>query len=789
MRVTDEGGKGAGCPPARLTGSQLFGANIRVVAVQPDWWRELLRELLQNLRLGPRIVMATALFLLPIVLILVFLVSGQNKDIVFANKEVEGVRALTYLAEAQAGIDTAMSAGEAGISALAGSEEPSPAFAVLGLSAEMHDLREALGGASDLAALAKARGLLRTLQGAVGDHSNLILDNVLDSYYLTDVVLNRMPELLDRLADVGKLAALQSGSAEARANFLIMLGGLSAVMDGLDASMHSAMGDDPSGTLSARLGSSYGIFNAELKDFSSRLETGGAGVKNAGLLKHGSALLSDAQRELGTLLEGRVHGLRAMQVGVLAATALLFFVAAGCMLMIVHFGVVRPAGALCVTTRRLIEGDLDAAVPIARGRDEIAALSRDIGEFQSRLRTKRELEADQAHAAQMRDQRYVGMGRLARDFNATVSGQLVKLSAAIEQLRSLAEDLASRAVVTSRAAADVEQSTTSANSNTQTIAAATEQLAASSREIARAVNGSTLAAQQMQEQAQQAGSVVERLTSVVQGMAGVIELITTIAGQTNLLALNATIEAARAGEAGRGFAVVASEVKALANQTAKATEDIGKRISAVRDSAGDAAKLVGHISSQIALVDQHAQSIATAVSEQGAATEEISRTVQETAGCMHAVADGMAGLGQDTSATRQNTSEMLRSFMRMAEQAAELRDEVSTFLESSSRESDRRSYARTPADDAADIISDTGGLHRARLVDVGEGGFAAHCVSEFAAGDAVLVRGLGSQELKARIVSNEDNKLRLQFRYDPVTQSAVRQFVSTRLTAEERQAA
>jgi methyl-accepting chemotaxis protein len=430
--------------------------------------------------------------------------------------------------------------------------------------------------------------------------------------------------------------------------------------------------------------------------------------------------------------------------------------------------------ALAAATRRLADDVLEVELPQPRGHDEVAELLRDVAMFRDRLVAKRDQDRDQAKAAELRDQRYVGVSRLARDFNAAMGGQLGSLSTAIEQLRGVARDLTARAETTSEAAGTVGKSTDVANGNTQTIAAATEQLAASSREIARVVQDSTEAARSMREQAEQTGAVVDGLSAVVMGMEGVIELITDIAGQTNLLALNATIEAARAGEAGRGFAVVASEVKALANQTAKATEDIGLKVNAVRESAADAAALVRGIAQQVGLLDQNAQAIAAAVTEQGAATEEISRTVQETATCMHVVSEGMGGLLSQAAQTRCGTGEMLGSFEKMAHQATELRDEVQAFLQANIRETDRRAYERFPATERVQIGLPDGTEGTARLVDIGMGGIAIRGDVTAGVGDAVTIGNLASISLNARVVANEGGLMRLQFRYDSATQTALR---------------
>jgi methyl-accepting chemotaxis protein len=372
------------------------------------------------------------------------------------------------------------------------------------------------------------------------------------------------------------------------------------------------------------------------------------------------------------------------------------------------------------------------------------------------------------------------MGDLARDFNTAVGGQLSGLNTALEQLRASAEAVASRAESTNREAVEIRDITTIADRNAHTVAAATEELAASSREIASAVARSTNATGQMQHQAGQAMAVVTELTSVVRGMAKVIELIDSVAGQTNLLALNATIEAARAGEAGKGFAVVASEVKILASQTARATEDIGRQVEAVRSAADQAAELMRLIASQVGTVEESATAIAAAVDQQGSATEEISRNVHQAAQGMRAVAERMDRLGDDAVSTKDSSAQMLTAFRSMAAETIELQQDVTAFLVSLNQASDRRAFQRRAADDTVEIVTANGQTVRARMIDLGTGGLSAHTDAMLPAGDPVSVHGLTQQPLSARVVVTGDGMIRLQFRYDDATQTAIGALISRR---------
>jgi len=235
--------------------------------------------------------------------------------------------------------------------------------------------------------------------------------------------------------------------------------------------------------------------------------------------------------------------------------------------------------------------------------------------------------------------------------------------------------------------------------------------------------------------------------------------------------------------------VVASEVKALAGQTARATEDIGRQVGAVQGSAERAAQLMQLIAAQVNLVQDNAGAIASAVDQQGNATREISRNVQEAAGCIREVADRMDGLGQDAGATKDSSVEMLASFRRMAGQAADLHHEVEAFLRSLNQAADRRTYERHKTDAAVEIVASGGQVARGRAVDFGAGGFAMRCDASLPIGEAVRVSGLAARTLNARIVACGGGTLRLHFRYDADTQEAVEAALQQRVPAVMSRAA
>jgi methyl-accepting chemotaxis protein len=214
----------------------------------------------------------------------------------------------------------------------------------------------------------------------------------------------------------------------------------------------------------------------------------------------------------------------------------------------------------------------------------------------------------------------------------------------------------------------------------QSVASATEELSSSITEISRQVQDSARMAAEAVDQATRTNARVNELSLAAARIGDVVELINTIAGQTNLLALNATIEAARAGEAGRGFAVVASEVKSLAEQTAKATEQIGAQITAIQTSSSDAVTAIRGITSTIGEMNEIASAIASAVEEQGSATQEIARNVQQAALGTGEISANVVGVQQAAGDTGAAAHQVLQASSELSRQSETMRGEVEAFL-------------------------------------------------------------------------------------------------------------
>jgi len=358
-------------------------------------------------------------------------------------------------------------------------------------------------------------------------------------------------------------------------------------------------------------------------------------------------------------------------LGVIFTSALTLFAARA-----ISRPVVRLTGAM----QELAGGTIDIAVPFAERADEIGAMARALAVFRDGATERQRLEAAQAEERRAKEERARAIDGLLRAFDGKVSDALAEVTAAGEQMRQAAERMAQVALVTdeqSRAAAAASEAT---SGNVQTVAAATEELSSSIQEIGQRVTHSTQIAQRAVGEAEGAEGTVRSLAHSANRIGEVVDLIQSIAGQTNLLALNATIEAARAGEAGKGFAVVASEVKSLANQTAKATEEISAQIAGIQSASKATTTAIAGIVSTIREISQIATTIAAAVEEQSAATHEISRSVQQAATGTQDVAGNIAQVSAAADETGRTASDVLSATDRLAGQSAVLRDEVQTFL-------------------------------------------------------------------------------------------------------------
>jgi methyl-accepting chemotaxis protein len=341
----------------------------------------------------------------------------------------------------------------------------------------------------------------------------------------------------------------------------------------------------------------------------------------------------------------------------------------------------RPLGQLGDRMQALANGSLEGEIPgIGRG-DEVGAMAATVQIFKDnalRIRGLEKAEAEtQAHAAA---ERRAAMESLAGDFERSVNGIVRSVSTAAADMQTTAQSMTATASDASARAATVGAASQSSSNNVGTVAAAAEELSSSVSEISRQVSRSSEIASKAVGDAERTNATVQALSTGAEKIGEVVKLIHSIAAQTNLLALNATIEAARAGEAGRGFAVVATEVKALAEQTAKATEEIRRQISDIQNATQDSVLAIEEIGVTIGRISEISSTIASSIEQQGDATREIARNIQSVAAGSNEISAHIGGVTSAAAATGTAASEVLSNARELDNQSGMLRSAVDGFL-------------------------------------------------------------------------------------------------------------
>jgi methyl-accepting chemotaxis protein len=349
--------------------------------------------------------------------------------------------------------------------------------------------------------------------------------------------------------------------------------------------------------------------------------------------------------------------------------------------LIGQYGVSKPIRMIVSLLQSLAEGRFDVDIAGTERKDEIGDVAKTALVFKENGLAKIRMEAEQKEAEQRAIvQRKQDMIKLADQFEGAVGEIIETVSSASTELEASAGTLSSTAVRAQEVTTAVAAASEEASTNVQSVASATEEMASSVNEISRQVQESARMATEAVDQARKTNDRVSELSKAAARIGDVVELINTIAGQTNLLALNATIEAARAGEAGRGFAVVASEVKALAEQTAKATGEIGQQITGIQAATQESVGAIKEISGTIERLSEISSTIAAAVEEQGAATQEISRNVQQAAQGTQQVSSNIVDVQRGAGETGSASSQVLSAAQSLSSDSNRLKLEVGKFL-------------------------------------------------------------------------------------------------------------
>ena len=460
----------------------------------------------------------------------------------------------------------------------------------------------------------------------------------------------------------------------------------------------------------------------------------------------------------------------------------IFYLIASVLVFASSRGITRPLRRLELRMLGLTEGDLESDISDQGLGNEIGRMARALGVFRSNAQETQRLQAAANQEQALKSRRQAAMDRHTQDFGTAVAGVMASLAGSAEAMRGTATEMSAAARRTRDSAMSAASAAGVSATNLGAVSAAAEQMSVSINEISQQVGSVTGAVNEAVGRASVTDAKVGGMAAAADRVGDVVKLITDIAGRTNLLALNATIEAARAGEAGKGFAVVASEVKALATQTAKATDEIATQIAAIRSSTGEAVEAVRDVTHAISEVNEVATAIAAAVEQQAAATRDITASVQAVS---VATQDASQAI-QDVSAISEQTDAASAKVLSGAEQvgsdADTMRDEVTRFLEAmrGATEEDRRSYERIPGDGAQAVLRLPGQpAAQVPIVDISRGGVAVRIDWQGSAGSEVELElpGTGGG-VAARVVRSENGVLGLAFRQGQETQRRVDQVLA-----------
>jgi methyl-accepting chemotaxis protein len=417
-----------------------------------------------------------------------------------------------------------------------------------------------------------------------------------------------------------------------------------------------------------------------------------AGLRDTAMKSRAAAEgLQIAIRAVATRLDQRVmENNKAAEDEYASASRMLVILAVGSVMFglgfgfaVGQYGIAKPIRAVVELLQQLAAGKYDVGISGEERGDEVGDVAKTAVVFRenglARIRMEREQKEAEVRAAA---QRRTDMLQLADGFERAVGEIVETVSSASTELEASASTLTSTAERSQELTTVVASASEEASTNVQSVASATEELSSSVNEISRQVQESARMASEAVGQARHTNERVGELSKAAARIGDVVELINTIAGQTNLLALNATIEAARAGEAGRGFAVVASEVKALAEQTAKATGEIGQQISSIQAATQESVGAIREISGTIERLSEISSTIAAAVEQQGAATQEISRNVQQAAQGTQQVSANITDVQRGAGETGSASTQVLSAAQSLSTDSNRLKLEVGKFLNS-----------------------------------------------------------------------------------------------------------
>ena len=626
-----------------------------------------------------------ALFLLPIGLVVGILISVEDAAINIARSEQAGAGYLRALGPVLKAVEVHQYDRSVDLSGIADDLKAAQARfgakidASAAARAAIDDAVIANNDPASLDKIMKVQADVLALIARIGESSNLILDDQLDTYYLCDVLLNHLPSLLDQLPDL----QISAGDPAKHDDFLTALGAVATNHDGLDASITAAFANDPDGSTKAALGQLYPAVKDRLEATMARIKSTAKvdGAIIGPIMERIDALNIATVDQLTARLRVREASLTRTERLAVGGSVLLFILFAAMLSYRVTTHITGPLERLTEVMQQLAGGQLDVAIPALSRRDEIGRIARAVEVFkQNAVEVRRLGEAQRRSTEDAEKQRAALLDTMARTFEAGVSGVINEVRSSCTDVEDKARRMAEQMQSANGSGQAVVHATAETTNSVQIVAAAAEQLYASVREIAQRVTESATIAGDTAIAAQNSTGTIKQLADQVQQINNIVGLITTIASQTNLLALNATIESARAGEAGRGFAVVANEVKRLAAMTAQATDEITRNIGEVQTSARLVVNEITHISAIATQSREIASSISAAVEEQSSATSEISKSIAHAAAGVRSVADNIADVGKNVMDADSLSRGVLSATVVLGGEFGKLQEQVGNFL-------------------------------------------------------------------------------------------------------------
>jgi methyl-accepting chemotaxis protein len=485
----------------------------------------------------------------------------------------------------------------------------------------------------------------------------------------------------------------------------------------------------------------------------------------AALVEHNERAAQEAAADTRQAI---AHG-RVLLIGIAAASLVIAL-----LIVVFYVGrmVVRRLTALRHAMAEIAAGDLDAAIP-QTGRDEITEMAAALVVFRQNAQEARALQAAADREQALKERRQAAMDGYTHDFGTSAAGVMANLSRSAETMRATAAEMLEMARTTRHGASRTAEGATVSVENLAAVAAAAEEMAVSIGEISRQVARATNVAHVAVQRALETDSKVAGMAELAAQVGDVVRLINDVAGRTSLLALNATIEAARAGDAGKGFAVVAGEVKALATQTAKATDKISTQIAAIRAATAEAVAAVREVGAAIGQVEEVATAIAAAVAEQASVTQDIVTSVCSVTAATQGATKAMHEVSEASERTEAASAKVLAGAADLGRNADTVRGEVTQFLQemAGASEEGRRKYERIAGNGAEVVLRlPDGANRRVAINDISRGSVSLCCDWWADVGTEVQVELPGANGAAvARTVRSDGGVLGLAFRHDEVT--------------------